>query len=476
MKHKSVLAILFVAAATAVVLATVAVVAPNQRTPAPIVVTSTPPSQRPELSRRVHLIDFLPANHVRDGSVDYSAIVRQAFQDAAEGVLVLPPFPVRVSRAQGQNWCVRVDAATRVEGTPGSALIEVGGGVQLLRVQNVRGFTLTDVTLRGRAAHGQGLAHGLLQTFGGGDIHLERVRIDGCDADGIAVANAEGVVITACSVKHASKSAIYVNGSSRVRVIGNEVVASGGHRTNSGAVVGTGIQLSSNRDVICSQNVLQGGTGVGILVNALEGGAPPVGTLLTQNRVTDVSNPTNGNVSGGIRLANGSGDGRTQSLVTHNSLRGCGQHGIYVENHHGVLVTGNVVLESERAGLLVSSIVDAVVTANFVQNSGVSGLADVHQIQLLNQASGVLVRSNVLRDLAAYDPGAALDAVGDSSQGLRNELEQPMAMGEGPRMSGASTLGDVVLDRTPSAGDYIGWVCVRAGEPGVWKPFGRIEH
>lgn len=469
--------ILLVVLATVAILSSIALVQERRRiTSLPKPLPTTLPTTTEGLSREVALIDYLPSDFVTDGSVDYSLSVRAAFLAAAHGVLKLPSFPVRVSRATGQNWCILVEHPMLVVGGPASALVESEGGVQLLRVRNVERFKIRDVTLRGRAAQGQGLAHGLLQVFGGRSVEIENVQIDGSDADGIAVAQCDGVLVQGCTVARASKSAIYVNGSSRVRVTANEVIAFGGHRTPSGVVVGAGIQLSSNRDVICSGNVVQGGTGVGILVNALESGPAPVGTVVTSNRITQTTNPTNSHVSSGIRLANGSGDGRTQTVVSGNSLRACGAFGIYVENHHGALVSQNSIVESERSGILVSSVQDAVIVDNVILNSGTSGLSSYHQIHLLNQASGVVVRGNELRDLGAFDSGASPDSVLDASQGLPNVVEPSLALGAGPQFTGASRRGDVILARNPAAGSHIGWVCVTSGDPGVWKPFGRIEH
>jgi hypothetical protein len=469
---------LLVVLATLVILSSIALVQDKRRvaglpTPAPPI---APPSSTTVLTRDVALIDFLPPGFVTDGSVDYSQAVREAFLAAANGTLTLPNFPIRVSRANNQAWCVLVEAPMLVTGSASSALVESQGGVQLLRVRNVDGFTLRDVTLRGCPIQGQGLAHGLVQVVGGRSIHIEGVRVDGCDADGIAVAQSEGVVIDGCTVSRASKSAIYVNASTRVRVHANEVIAFGGQRTNSGVVVGAGIQLSSNRDVVCSENIVQGGTGVGILVNALEAGVAPVGTIVTANRVTNTTNPANSNVSSGIRLANGSGDGRTQTIVSGNSLRGCGAFGIYVENHHGALISENSIVESQQSGIMIASVQDAIVIDNVVLNSGTSGLTNYHQVHLINQATGVVVRNNELRDLASYEPGAAKDSVLDASQGTNNLVEPTLTFGRGPNFTGVARRGDVVLARAPGAGDYIGWVCVSSGEPGVWKPFGRIEH
>lgn len=468
--------ILLVGLATIAILSSIAFVQQRKRVAVPVPAPIAPPSSTTVLAREFELVDFLPPGFVTDGSVDYSQAVRDAFLAAANGVLKLPNFPVRVSRENNQAWCILVENPMLVTGSASSALVESSGSVQLLRVRNVDGFTIRDVTLRGRPTQGQGLAHGLLQVFGGKSIHIERVRIDGCDADGIAVAQAEGVVIHGCTVSRASKSAIYVNGSTRVRVSANEVIAFGGHRTSSGVVVGAGIQISSNRDVVCSDNVVQGGTGVGILVNALEAGIAPVGTIVTANRVTNTTNPTNSNVSSGIRLANGTGDGRTQTIVTSNSLRGCGAFGIYVENHNGALISQNSIVESERSGIMVASVQAAIVIDNVVLNSGTSGLTNYHQIHLINQATGVVIRDNEVRDLGAFEPGAARDSVLDASQGTPNLVEPTVTLGQGPTFTGSAQRGDVILARTPAAGGYMGWVCISSGEPGVWKAFGRIEY
>jgi len=41
--------------------------------------------------------------------------------------------------------------------------------------------------------------------------------------------------------------------------------------------------------------------------------------------------------------------------------------------------------------------------------------------------------------------------------------------------SGAFNEGDVVWNTDPQPGKFVGWVCTRAGNPGIWNGFGRIE-
>ena len=43
-----------------------------------------------------------------------------------------------------------------------------------------------------------------------------------------------------------------------------------------------------------------------------------------------------------------------------------------------------------------------------------------------------------------------------------------------PPQQGSWRAGDQVLNREPKAGGHVGWVCVAAGSPGEWRPFGPI--
>jgi hypothetical protein len=47
--------------------------------------------------------------------------------------------------------------------------------------------------------------------------------------------------------------------------------------------------------------------------------------------------------------------------------------------------------------------------------------------------------------------------------------------GPAPPSAGAWARGDLVWSAAPSAGGDVGWVCVAAGTPGVWKAFGGID-
>ena len=48
--------------------------------------------------------------------------------------------------------------------------------------------------------------------------------------------------------------------------------------------------------------------------------------------------------------------------------------------------------------------------------------------------------------------------------------------GEAYPTAGAFTQGDIVWNSEPKQNTFIGWVCIQAGSPGIWAPFGKIGN
>ena len=47
---------------------------------------------------------------------------------------------------------------------------------------------------------------------------------------------------------------------------------------------------------------------------------------------------------------------------------------------------------------------------------------------------------------------------------------------DGEPTHGSYAVGDIVWNSNPQPTGYVGWVCVREGTPGIWKPFGQISN
>ena len=54
-------------------------------------------------------------------------------------------------------------------------------------------------------------------------------------------------------------------------------------------------------------------------------------------------------------------------------------------------------------------------------------------------------------------------------QGKKQEVKAEL-----PR-AGAYNKGDIVWNEDPKPTGYVGWICIRSGTPGEWKPFGQIS-
>lgn len=68
------------------------------------------------------------------------------------------------------------------------------------------------------------------------------------------------------------------------------------------------------------------------------------------------------------------------------------------------------------------------------------------------------------------DPGVSLSTAGPVKLDGRK-----MESGATAPSAGSYALGDIVWNSNPKPTGYVGWICTRAGTPGLWKPFGAIS-
>lgn len=69
------------------------------------------------------------------------------------------------------------------------------------------------------------------------------------------------------------------------------------------------------------------------------------------------------------------------------------------------------------------------------------------------------------------DPSCALEVAGNVSFGGKKFITASNAPTEG-----TFEQGDVCWNNTPTADNYVGWICVIGGAPGTWLPFGAIAR
>lgn len=67
------------------------------------------------------------------------------------------------------------------------------------------------------------------------------------------------------------------------------------------------------------------------------------------------------------------------------------------------------------------------------------------------------------------------DDVDITTAGAVRFQDKKFEVSESIPTNGSYKTGDVVWNSKPQPTGYVGWICVREGTPGVWKPFGQIS-
>ena len=175
-------------------------------------------------------------------------------------------------------------------------------------------------------------------------------------------------------------------------------------------------------------------------------------------------------------------DSTTTSKVTSKDSTGVGS---------GTLpLMSKEINSSARKGVMSDSDTGASLTGgdihgfynNNVRKAGVkhNGTLDTPFIQFQGQTTNTV--ANVGNRGTLYvkdDPGVLDDEVhiilqkGDGTYVRYNiPIEE---MGTAAPTTGTYRVGNRVVNSAPTAGGYLGWVCITAGTPGVWKGYGAIQ-
>lgn len=356
----------------------------------------------------------------------------------------------------GNNYCLLTDSIDNLTISGyGAKITSTASEKQIWRFADCDNLHVEGLWVVGANANGTDVAAGIIQVSGGAKISFLNTKTSDSDQDGLAIANATNVKVIGHISDNDAKSGVYVNGSSYVTVKACQVTNWGG-ATVSSSPVGAAIQVSSNTDCIVEGNICDTGTGYGIFCNALSGGARPLRNTIKGNQVYNATNPTNVNVSGGINCVNGNATKDTGTLITGNILRANGLFNIYIENHGGSYVQGNICLESVRSNIVVSTISNCIVRGNYIANTNTSNTATQSGVRLINAADGCVVIHNDFVDSAQYATSYGLHYPVDASTGTNLLQLQRIAEGVVTITSG-NTYSVVThgLAKTPSQADIV---------------------
>ena len=83
----------------------------------------------------------------------------------------------------------------------------------------------------------------------------------------------------------------------------------------------------------------------------------------------------------------------------------------------------------------------------------------------------VTINGKLSIGVAVPDPSVDLHVAGPAR--INNKLH---ISAKEPPKTGTYGVGDIVWNSEPRVNQYVGWVCLRAGSPGSWFPFGEIKE
>ncbi len=378
------------------------------------------------------------------GTTDTSTAWRNALL-ANKQVFVSEPDIFLVTQDGGNNWCVRNTNSNRFIDACGSILKNTDGALQILRNTGTANVHVHNLLVEGPNSDGADGGGGLLQFNSCVTGSIFNCHSKNSDSNGITVSSCTNVDVIGCSSNNDSKTGLYINLSTDCRMIGCRVLDSGGH-TVSGNIVGAGIQASGNTNLIIDSNIIEGGTGYGILCDD-NSNIHPSNNVISNNTILNCSNPTNTNVSSGIRCVNGDTTKLTSTQVIENYIRGCGLHSIFMQNHHAFRVLNNTCIESVRDGIVIDTLTDGVVMGNDIWNSDTAAFGGRFSIHLVNACTGVTVKDNAFFDSAEYAAASATLRTNDASSGANTILLRLINSGTATLLNGQTTI-DVTHGQT----------------------------
>ena len=363
-----------------------------------------------KLRETVSVKDF---GAVGNGVTDDTAAIQAAI-DVNAGGLFFPKGTYVVSPVSAQNYCLLVDSKTvRIYGN--SAVISMAStdNKQAMRLVDSDNCSISGLKFLGSGTNGADGGQGILQLLSCDNSTITNTQFINANCDGLAASTCSNLIISHCIFDNCSKSSIYPNASTGVVVSGNIVKNIGGHTVSSN-IVGAGIQSSGNTDCTISDNTIIDGLGMGILCNE-SGSTISKRTSISGNTVKGITNPSNINVSGGIRLSNGATDKACGTLVEGNFVQACGINNYYIENHNGAKISDNTGVESDRSNFVISTIVDATVQNNTAINTNTSNTATRYAFSLINGATGVIGGGNRSLNSSSFATSYGSHTINDGS-------------------------------------------------------------
>jgi len=111
-----------------------------------------------------------------------------------------------------------------------------------------------------------------------------------------------------------------------------------------------------------------------------------------------------------------------------------------------------------------------IVTDN-ISRISVTGIGDIQFGNIKQPLSKVSIHGQVA--IKVINPDPTVDLHVNGAVKFSGHLQKYAAH---PPTSGYHNVGDITWNEQPRIDSYVGWICIIAGDPGRWEPFGKIGN
>ena len=235
--------------------------------------------------------------------------------------------------------------------------------------------------------------------------------------------------------------------------------------------------------------------------NVITNGCNGIKTDLRDEKIpSDISindNIITGNSQNGMRIHS------TDNFISNNKISSNGQDGIYVIESENSILNNNVVNNNTRHGIYINQSSHTNINNCIVYDNNSTGIFagnnsghTCHYLTVSNcecyktdegtQGTGIFIYyadEVKLLSCKSYNNTIDYDVGRSQTTNLVSQLNPSYAKtgvkslmySDAIPTNGSYNVGDVVFFTSPTAGGYVGAVCVTAGAPGTWKNFGNIS-
>jgi parallel beta-helix repeat protein len=322
--------------------------------------------------------------------------------------------------------------------------------------------SLLNQRIVGNTIHGG--ANGLqVSAVDGRNIVVSKNYVYDHTSSGMAIQSSNEILIeenTCTNNGTTNGNGIFIKGCQSIRVIGNYCHLNS-YTAEAGSAIGinmTGAFVNKNISIIGNVLSYSGDDGIDAYC---ESGASNIDITIQGNVIVE-------NKRSGINVSTDGGASVQRGyVITGNVIHTNGFHGVQLQDANYCTVTGNSIYDNSTfnpgnyVGIYGEDLLNSTVTGNTIyQSAGVQNGIIFDGTPVNNRVTDNTVSSTSI----AYS--------------LNNPANNNYIIdykGSAAPVAGRYEVGDIVYNSAPTAGGFIGFVCVTAGTPGTWKTFGAIS-